>query len=195
MAGESNMAVLSARWRRGNPRRWICAGLLALVALGLGATLRAAVDQREVQAVFLLNLSRFIRWPDTAFESEEAPFVIGCLPSDPVASLLMEAAKGELAGKRPIEVREVKTTADLDSCHMIHLSKEDMTQAAQFVAQVRTKPVLTVSDAEAFLRLGGHVQLLRRAGQLKLRIDVGNLRRAELNASAPLLRVAEIAGE
>jgi hypothetical protein len=179
----------------GRVRRWISGGVVAVVALGLGATLRGAVDQREVQAVFLLNLSRFIRWPEAAFPSEEAPFVIGCLPSDPVASLLMEAAKGERAGKRTIEVREVKTTADLEGCHMVHLSKEDLAQVAQLLAPLRTKPVLTVSDAEGFLRIGGHVQLLRRGAQLKLRLDLKNLRRAELNASAPLLRVAEVAGE
>jgi hypothetical protein len=151
--------------------------------------------QHEVQAVFLLNLTRFIRWPDAAFAADDAPMIIGLLHDDPVATALGEATRHEMAGRHPITVRRIHTAADIDGCHLIFFAKADLTDAAQMLTSLRAKPVLTVSDADGFLPLGGHVQLFNRAGQVKLRLDLKNLKRADLSASAPLLRVAEVIGK
>lgn len=169
----------------------------AIVFFGLGllvALSAAEVPQvREVQAVFLLNLTRFIRWPENAFAAADAPLVIGCL-DEPLAAVLTDAAKGEMTGKHPIAVRRVRASTDLDGCHLVFIAGDQLGAAAQMIAPLRAKPVLMVSDADSFLRLGGHVQLFNRGGQIRLRLDARNLKRADLSASAQLLRVAEVVG-
>jgi hypothetical protein len=168
---------------------------LAVVLLGLGTLppLPAATPLavREVQAVFLLNLTRFIRWPESAFSAADAPLVIGCL-DEPLAAVVTEAAKGETTGKHPIEVRRVRASADLEGCHLVYFGGEGLGNSAQMIGPLRARPVLTVSDADSFLRLGGQVQLVNRGGQMRLRLDHSNLQRAGLSASAQLLRVAEV---
>src|SRR5690606_4809663 len=67
-----------------------------------------------------------------------------------------------------------------------------LAEAVLVIPTLRNKPVLTVSDADGFLPLGGHVQLYNRGGHMKLRLDVDNLQRVDLSASAQLLRVAEV---
>lgn len=170
--------------------------VLLLVALAHVCPARPAdsAGEHEVQAMFLLNLTRFIRWPESAFTAEDDPLVIGCLPNDRVGALLIDAARGEMAGKHPISVRQIRTSADLEGCHAVFFSKSDMGRVAQMIGPLRTKPMLTVSDAEGFLRLGGHVQLYNRAGQVRLRLDLRNLKRSEFGASASLLRVSEVTG-
>lgn len=196
MVFETNVAILSPA-----PAR--IAGVLGAWAARLGVALLLlaplpAADrlpqQQEVQAVFLLHLTRFIRWPDNAFAAEDAPLVIGFFSDDPVGLLLDEVAHGELAGKHPIATRRIHVSADLNGCHMVYYGRGGINSAAQMIASLRDKPVLTVSDAEGFLRLGGHVQFFTRGGQLKLRVDLRNLKRAELTASSQLLRVAEASG-
>lgn len=175
--------------------RWAVQRLVCgLVLVGAFVPVRAA-DSHEVQAVFLLHLSRFIRWPDTAFGAPDAPFVIGVLPNEALANVLAEVADGETTGTHPIVVRTVRTTEDLRNCQILYVSKTDPHELVRLVGEVRSKSVLTVSDADGFLRLGGHVQLQRSRGQFKLRLNVAALRRAELSPSASLLRVAEIVGE
>lgn len=184
------MALLSNNTRRGRSRWWILLGLILLPP----ATVIGATSQQEVQAVYLLNLTRFVRWPESAFAAEDAALVIGVLPEESVGALLDNAAKGELAGRHPIVVRRIRTSADLDGCHLVFFSKASMANVTQMVGVLRARPVLMVSDADGFLRLGGHVQMYNRAGQVRLRLDLGNLKRAELAASAPLLRVVEVTG-
>lgn len=155
---------------------------------------QAISREREVHAVFLLNLTRFVRWPEAVFPAENAPLVIGVLADDPLGSVLEEAARNETAGQHPIEIRHIRSADDLEGCHAMYFPKSQMAEAVQLIPLLRSKAVLTVSDGEGFLPLGGHVQMYNRGGQVKLRLDVDNLKRAELTASAQLLRVAETVG-
>jgi hypothetical protein len=185
------MALLTTmlpRWARHVGR-----ALLALVALA-PASAGAAVPAQDVQAVFLLNLTRFVRWPDAVFATDDAPLVIACLQDDRLWPVLVEAVKDEKTGRHPIEVRRVRSAAELDGSHLLYLSSATLDGAVQMLGPLRNKPILIVSDADGILRLGGHVQLFTRGGQLRLRLDVRNLKRADLTASAQLLRVAEVVG-
>ncbi len=177
-------------------RTCVVAAWLALLGVVLPTSVRAAESARpeEVQAVFLLNLTRFIRWPDNAFASDTSPLVIGVMPGDPVGVLLAEAAHNEVVSGHPIEVREIRSAADLEGCQFAYFAKLEMGQVNPLLSPLRTKPILTVSDVDGFLSIGGHVQIFSRAGHLRLRVDLRNLRRAQLAASAPLLRVAEVTG-
>jgi hypothetical protein len=165
---------------------------LLLLAIAWPAQGAEPVQQREVQAVFLLNLTRFIRWPERAFPGEEAPLQIGVMPDDPVGVLLAEAVRGETVGRRPIVVRLVRTPADLEGCHLVYFAKADLEETMKLLTPLRARPLLAVGDVDGFLRSGGHVQFFNRAGQVRLRLAAGNLKRAELSASAQLLRVAEV---
>jgi hypothetical protein len=173
-------------------RRCIIVGCAILTGvMGISHAAEGA-DPREIKAVFLLNLTRFVRWPETAFPADDAPLVIGLLQEDPLGSVLIEAAKGETSGKHPIQVRRVRTAAEFGECHLIYIASGGFGNVAQMIGPLRTKPVLLVSDADSFLRLGGHVQLFARNGQTRLRLNVPNFQRAELVPSAQLLRVAEL---
>lgn len=148
--------------------------------------------QREVQAIFLLNLTRFVRWPDHAFTAEDSPLLIGVLPADPVTPLITDAARGEMAGKHPLAVRQLRSSADVEGCHLLFLPKTDMDSVARLATAARSKSILTVSDADGFFRLGGHVQFYTRGGQVRLRLDLKNLKQADLTPSSQLLRVSEV---
>ncbi|HVS53398.1 MAG TPA: YfiR family protein [Opitutaceae bacterium] len=169
-----------------------CAALAILFAWFVPPGHAAPAQQQEVQAVFVLNLTRFIKWPETAFPAEDAPLVICCLAGDPVGPFLVDAAKGEVAGKHPIDVRLVHSVEQFTDCQVAFFSKADIARVTQTITTLRTKPILMVGDSDGFLNLGGHVQLFNRGGQVKLRLALNNLKRSDLAASAPLLRVAEV---
>ncbi len=43
----------------------------------------AAPSEYQVKAVFLFNFGQFVEWPKDAFDTPQAPFVIGILGDDP----------------------------------------------------------------------------------------------------------------
>jgi hypothetical protein len=80
-------------------------------------------------------------------------------------------------------------------CHVLYLSGIDDRRLVEVVATVRDSPVLTVSDADAFAKRGGIVQIFVEGGKMKFRINVRSARRARLALSSRLLALAELVNE
>lgn len=160
-----------------------------------GASSRAArefASPEELQAVFLLNLAHFVKWPADAFAHDESPFMIGVIGDSSLLQTLRRATQGEMVAGRPIRCREVRSAGDLSDCQLVFVGSEAVPTVATRFAELHRRPILFASDTEGFLHLGGHVQFFTRGGRMRLRLAPQQLRRSELHASAQLLRVAEI---
>jgi hypothetical protein len=65
-------------------------------------------------------------------------------------------------------------------------------QAAQVVAGLKRAPVLTLSDVDQFVRVGGMAQLYFEEGRIRFRINLENTRRCGLQFSSKLLSLATV---
>lgn len=148
-----------------------------------------AVDRQAVYAAFTLNLIRFISWPATSFPAPEAPLVVGSFPRDPINASLDAAVQGESADGHPLRTIRIQTLEDVGRCHLVFLGRGNALQAAVLQA-CAGKPILTVSDAEGFIELGGHVGFVPQAAHMRLNISATNLKSSRLEARSQLLRVA-----
>ena len=154
-----------------------------------GVAAPAIASTQAVQAAFTLNLTRFISWPESAFSSPEAPLVIGTFPRDPINAELDAAARGEVVNGHPVRIVRIQSVKDLPQCHVLFMSAHHGRPAAM-LPRVARRPVLTISDADGFLELGGHVRLVEEPPRLSLRISVDNLKSSGLEGRAQLLRLA-----
>jgi hypothetical protein len=177
------------------PLRCFAALLACFAAAQPASAAEGAARQHEVHAVFLLNLARFVRWPDPTFKSDSEPLVIGLLQNDPMLATLRETVRGEKIGNHPVEVRSAQVAGELTTCHVVYFSKTTLASAVQMLVPLRQKPILTVSDADGFLSLGGLVQLYARGAQVRIRLNLKDLQRANFTASSQLLRVAEVSSD
>ena len=181
-----------------NPKRsgWLCAigvaltlGSLYYAATPPAAAARPIVGTHAVHAAFTVNLTRFITWPEAAFESRTAPLVIGTFPRDPVNAELDAAVAGETVAGRPLQTIRIQSLNDLAKCHAVFVSKS-VGRHGVVVERVSGRPVLTISDAEGFLELGGHVRFVPQPPHTRLRISPENLKSSHLESRAQLLRLA-----
>src|SRR5579883_1484108 len=62
----------------------------------------------DVKAAFLLNFTKFIEWPESAFESASAPFRICIAGEDPFGDALDKMMQGESVGRHRLEVRRIR---------------------------------------------------------------------------------------
>lgn len=161
-------------------------GVLPRPAAGAAAPI---VSTQEVHAAFTLNLTRFVTWPEAAFKAPDAPLIIGTFPRDPINEELDEAARGEVIEGRPIRTIRLQTLDDIAKCHAVFLSKS-MGRHSAVVERAAGRPILTISDADGFLQLGGHVRFVPGPARTALRISVDNLKASRLECRAQLLRLA-----
>jgi hypothetical protein len=175
----------------------VCAVALALLAASayyaatpaVAASHAPILSTQQIHAAFTLNLTKFVTWPASAFASDTAPFVIGTFPRDLINDRLDAAARGEMVGSHPVQTVRIQSLDDVAKCHVIFLSKGNTRQAAVLERAAR-RPILTVSDADGFLELGGHVEFLPQSTNVRLSISVDNLKASGLEARSQLLRIA-----
>ncbi len=177
------------------PVRWFSLAVVFGLFCAVVSSPAAAPAPREtdIKAAFLYKLGIFIEWPDTAFASAEAPFVIGVLGDDPFGPILNELVAGEQINGHPMVIRRL-TSRQLDeaeSCHVLFICASESRRLRSIIQRLRGRPVLTVADTPGFLELGGAIDLTTD-GSIHLTINAAALRTAHLTASSKLMRLAQV---
>ncbi len=147
--------------------------------------------EHEVKATWLLNLTRFVEWPSSAFHDINSPFVVGVLGTD-----LPEMDLEKTFGDRPIKgrtvvIRKVSAESEMRGCHLLFFTSSERRRTRDLLDKLKGQPVLTVGEREDFLEYGGVINLLLNDKSLQLEIDLNAAQKAGLRLNANLLKIAK----
>lgn len=187
--------------------------LLATAVLWSGALLAAPVTARaaaspgapaaasrpsteyDVKAVFILNFARFVDWPDDAFASAQAPFVIGIFGESPILASLRVAITDETIRRRPIVLRALTPADDPRRCQIVFVSRAERSQFPSLRSRLAGAPVLTIGESEKFCEQGGMFNFVLDARSVRFEINRKATTEAGLRVSARLLQLARLVNE
>jgi len=194
------MAFLSARLARackplavwGVWVAWILGSSLALVPAPDLAAQAARPSEYQVKAVFLFNFAQFVDWPPEAVADSQAPLTIGVLGENPFGDVLDATVRGERRGARSFVVRRYQRVEDIKICDILFISRPEGDRPEGVLADLKRRPILTVSDADGFAEHGGMIGFVTDRNRIRLKINLGVVQAAHLTISSKLLRVAEI---
>ena len=172
-------------------RACLVASTLLLSGPGLAAQ-AARASEYQVKAVFLFNFAQFVDWPAKAFPEPETPLVIGVLGEDPFGSYLDETVRGEKGNGHPLVVQRYRRIGEIKTCHVLFISRSESDRLEQILLNLKGRNVLTVGDMEDFCLRGGMIRLNNEKNKIRMRINLDQVKEANLTVSAKLLRVAEI---
>jgi hypothetical protein len=77
---------------------------------------------------------------------------------------------------------------------VLFVSKSEKGRVRHILATLQGKSILTVGDTEAFARQGGMINFITVGNKVRYEINVEAARRANLDISSKLLRLAKIVG-
>lgn len=172
-------------------RRFLRRGFLALAALSGGAAVlgqQGGFSDQQLRAAFVLNFLRYVDWPERSFASQEAPLILGVLGGESSANLA--GISGKVVKGHPVAVRSVYGIDDAKGCHALYFSDPDVRRIVTLLRGLQNLPVLTVSDAEGFIDIGGMIGLVPGDNRLQFEVNLSGLSQAQLKASSQLLRLA-----
>ncbi|MFQ5495464.1 MAG: YfiR family protein [Phycisphaerae bacterium] len=186
-------------------RRRTTTGPLALLALAVFTVPAASVDALaqvidetralKVKAAYLYNFAKFVTWPKGAFDSDKAPLVIGVLGRDPFGRILDDTVQSKTVRGRRIEVRRLKWNREEDRkalprCHVLFVCTSERGRLDDVLVWLNRAPVLVVGDDSRFAARGGMIGLVLDRGRIVFEINREAVERADLKASAKLLKLA-----
>jgi hypothetical protein len=179
------------RWKRVTDgfRRFVC--LLATLAL-LVPVRAAAADERlkyQVKAAFLLNFTKFIEWPASAFDAPDSPIVICILGDDPFGKTLDQIVAGEVVAGRKIVVQRIRRLPPIKSCQELFVYRQEKEVLKTLPAM--GPGVLTIGEGESFVRDGGMIAFVVENRRVRFGINESAAASAGLKLSSKLLNVAK----
>lgn len=174
----------------------IAVGAVAAPITGEEAgTVEKSADEHGINASFLYNFAKYIKWPDSAFEDEKSPvtvFIIG----DGLKRESLESLNGKMVGKRNVVIKEIDPQSiskeDRKACHILFISETDTISFKNILSVFENRNVLTVSDIPGFSLNGGMIELYRDRNSTKFTINIDAVNREALQISSRLLRLAKI---
>jgi YfiR/HmsC-like len=153
------------------------------------AQMPAPLEYRT-KAYFLAQFPRFIDWPETAFPSAQAPFLICILGEFSLGPSLGEFMRGTLAHGRRVEIRSVRPEQDLRSCQILFITQSKRKTYGKVLEVVQGSNVLTVGETPDFIDAGGAVSLLFEHEALHFEVNLAAANVAHLRISSGMLSLA-----
>jgi YfiR/HmsC-like len=170
-------------------RRRQAASALAAFLLCAPAARAQDVTAPSLKAAFVYNVAKFTEWPQDTLPATSS--LTACVLGDgDVGDALTRAVKDRLLAGRGITVSRVQQGDALRACHLLYISNVTAAQVAAVLVEVQGAPVLTISDVENFVRLGGIVHVFIEDGRMRFDVRADFARQARLQLSSRLLALA-----
>jgi hypothetical protein len=170
---------------------------LAAAALPVRASDAPPDPEYQVRAALLLQVAKFVEWPESAFPTPETPLTIGVVGKDPFGPILDRTFQGEMVKGRTVAIRRFADREHVEPCHILYIGDSETDVLASILERLaepafRENGPLTVGDLDGFARRGGMVRFTRQENRIRLHINVDATGRARLKISSKLLKLATI---
>ena len=173
-------------------RRWI-AGLIVVAASVLGAATAPRLadaerpSQDDVEAAYLYNFGKFVRWPEGP---AHAPMTICVANQDALREIVSRLVQGEQIEGRTLEARTLDRSEQTGGCSILFIGGVERERLDAYLSAAAGKPVLTVGDAPDFAARGGIIQFVLTQDHVRFAVNLDAARRNHLQLSSELLKVA-----
>lgn len=183
----------------GRIRRFFVA---AVFLAGLGPSLAGAETENaridRVKAAFILNIARFVTWPDEALKNQHDQLLLCLYRRNPWDGAI-ETIEGKMVNGRALRINLVKSLAQSQPCNILLIGLDEIRHFDEESRQAADRPLLTIADlTDADLpppRQPALVTLVRNGARIGFEINLAKARRAGLQMSSNLLKLAKIVGD
>ena len=185
-------------------------GLALVVALaGIGAAPPAQAAggaersepsfERAREARCLYHLAAYTSWPPDALPAQNAPFVVAVVGPDPFGAELEAAFAGKRLHGRAVELSRADEWSELAEPQVVFFAELADADRARLLETFRFRPILVIAEGPERAGEGVGVGLVPRAGargtKLDLQVNRAALKRARLQLSSQVLKLAQIVEE
>lgn len=158
--------------------------LITGLALVMPSAIGEVTSESQLKAAYLVNFLKYVEWPGTRTT------INICLFGHDSLLPYLAHYEGRQIASRELRVRKISSPEQLADCQELFMPETEEARAGTVLRWVDRQAILTVSDAETFIRDGGAIALIRTEGRLQFDINNDAINRAGLKASSQMLRLA-----
>jgi hypothetical protein len=162
--------------------------IMLLLAVGVMPTAISQTSQEDVlKSAFILNFMRYTVWPESSLAAPQLQ--ICALSSNSLNGKLKELVKQEVHAHK-LSVLEGVTQTNLSQCHVLYVSGAHASQIKEWLPQLSTLPILTITDTPLLEQEPLMINLQQRTGRMRFSVKLNVVRTAGLELRSQLLDLA-----
>ncbi|WP_390617103.1 YfiR family protein [Maricurvus nonylphenolicus] len=172
--------------------------LVMLLGVASASAYSQDVDQKQrlVKAAFILNIAKFVTWPEASYQTRPKQLVL-CHYRQDVLEEAYEIIRRRKVGARQLQAKLIDDMAAASQCDMILVAKEEMASLLDDSASLSSDPVLVIADmtdqeGQGVAYKHVSVALVRRGSRIGFEINLQEAKRLGLVLSSELLKLAQI---
>lgn len=146
----------------------------------------AEMNETTVKALFVYNFTKYLEW-------EAIPgnkFVIGIYDQFEIAQELILSCKNKLANKLPIEIKIIKKTADVKSCHVLYIPQKHNDLFEAIKTEAAKNKVVLITEVPGMCSKGSCLNIIRKDKKLGFEINETELKQCGIKIYEQLTNLA-----
>jgi hypothetical protein len=152
----------------------------------------------KVKAAFVLNVARFVTWPEEVFDGDDGRLRLCFYRTNPFENAL-DSISGKTVSGRQLEIMQLENLVDSEPCQILLISPVELDDFVIEAHPGLTSPLLTIVDMTDTARgssagTGVLITLVRKGSRIGFEVDLERARSAGLKMSSELLKHARIVG-
>ena len=167
-------------------RSLIATAFLGIVLILSSNLQAAATPEDKVKTAIIYKITKFITWP-----RKSQSLTICILGEGPINSELQKINRKNTMGRR-LSITHKDPNAPFDKlCDALYIHNTDNHTINKVITRLKGKPVLTISDSQSFVNIGGMIGLSRNGKYINFSINNSSATAGDLNISSKLLKLAK----
>lgn len=158
----------------------------AMALMQVGRAEEAQTSRDDVQAAYLYNFGKFVRWP----QPDQGPMLLCIAGTDPFGQAVGKLVAGEEIGGRRVEERDLASPEGVGACSILFVGTGARGREESYLTAAEGKPILTVGEGPDFLERGGMIEFVLVGDHVRFAVNLEAVNRHGIALSSELLKVA-----
>ena len=146
-------------------------------------------NKNKLQAVYMYNFLKFVRWPDHNSHSRNNVFEICIIGKHPFG-LLLDSWKTKKIDNKKIHIQYFVTSENISQCHMAFIGQTDNGSYLNTLKNLEGKGILTVGENKKFAQQGGMIGFVMKRNRVRFNINRTIAQKQGLKIHSKLLELA-----
>ncbi len=161
--------------------------LILMIIVLFQVNLYAYEKEDRLIGAIMGNIGKFSYGNNTNID----PYTITVL-NNQFSNMLDRLYRNAKINNKRVKIKYITKIRDIKPSSILYIFKTSPKELRHIFSYIKNKSILTISKIKGFAQRGGMVQIYKKDGKLKLKINLKAVKKEDIRMKASLLRIAQI---
>jgi len=141
----------------------------------------------KMKAIFIMNFTKLVEWPQSY---REGNFVVGVVGESPLYLELSKMAKTKKVANQTLEIKKFVSSDDISKCHILYVSQKSGEEISTIIKHIKTNSTLIVTEQQGLIDKGAGINFIIKDNRQKFELNKKNVEKYKLKVSSNLEALA-----